>query len=260
MKDASNTRRSLGKLGILTAAAVILSLTATIVPAVGADEKADIAKTAKKPVKVIKISIGTVVDGKPMGSVVKTVSRDGTAYVFHSDKKLSDEEVEQFIGKAQQSRDEARDAMVQADEVQGEAEAARTETDAAKGQADSASVAAAHARAASEIGRVEAIRVMSNMDFASYIPEIDIREITRNCREGQPVTTDVSGFDGQNKSRVRIVMCGKGQAKLARLEAIKGLREARSEIASDKDMPNGVRKDVIEKLEQQIRQMEARTD
>jgi bla regulator protein blaR1 len=121
-------------------------------------------------------------------------------------------------------------------------------------------VAAAHARAAAELGRVEAIRVMSNMDIASYIPEIDIREVTKNCREGQPVTTNVEGFDGTNKSRIRLLMCGKGQAKLARLEAIKGLREARSEIASEEDMPAGVRKDVMKKLEQQIRKLEAETD
>jgi len=55
-------------------------------------------------------------------------------------------------------------------------------------------------------------------------------------------------------------MCGKGQAKIAWIEAIKGLREARNEIASEKDMPKAVRKDVMEKLDQEIRKLEAQTD
>jgi hypothetical protein len=55
-------------------------------------------------------------------------------------------------------------------------------------------------------------------------------------------------------------MCGKGQAQTARIEAIKGLREARSEIASEKDMPKAVRKDVIEKLDQEIRKLETQTN
>jgi bla regulator protein blaR1 len=255
MKDASNTRRSMGKLGILAAAAVILPLTATIVPAVRADENAEVAQIAKKPAKLVKISIGTVVDGKPTGSVVKTISRDGKTYVFHSDKKLSDDEVEQWIDGAQTSHEEADDAMARAEEARGEAEAALGEAEAARGEAQ-----AAVAEAAAMRGHAEAMRVHAIAMSANYVPEIDIREITKNCREGQPVTTNVEGFDGTNKSRIRLVMCGKGQARIARVEAIKGLREARGEIASETDMPAGVRKDVIEKLEKEIRKLEAQTD
>jgi bla regulator protein blaR1 len=274
MKDASATRRLLGKIGIIAAAAIILPLTATIVPAVVAQDQAPTEEgkpeAIKKNVHVIKIKReGNTVDiiGHDGDGEVTKVERDGKTFIFRTDKKLSDEEVDQWIEKAEKSREEADEALEQAEEARGEAEAVRGEAEAARGeaeasraQADSARVAAAHARAAAELGRVEAIRVMSNMDIASYIPEIDIREITKNCREGQPVTTNVEGFDGTNKSRIRLLMCGKGQAKLARLEAIKGLREARSEIASEEDMPAGVRKDVMKKLEQQIRKLEAETD
>lgn len=109
-------------------------------------------------------------------------------------------------------------------------------------------------------GHAEAMRVHAVAMAANYIPEIDIREITKNCKEGQPVTTNVEGFDGTNKSRIRLVMCGKGQARIARAEAVKGLREARGEIASEKEMPEAVRKDVIEKLEKEIRKLEAQAD
>ncbi|MEY4575133.1 MAG: hypothetical protein RL251_1255, partial [Pseudomonadota bacterium] len=125
---------------------------------------------------------------------------------------------------------------------------------------DSAKGAEGDTPAPAKTRRVETIRVMGDMDIASYIPEIDIREMTKDCRDGQPVTTDVSGFDGKQKSRVRLVMCGKGQAKLARAEAIKGLREARNEIAKDKEMPKGVRQDVVKQIDLQIRKLEAQSD
>jgi hypothetical protein len=108
---------------------------------------------------------------------------------------------------------------------------------------------------------VETIRVMGGMDIASYIPEIDIREMTKDCREGQPVTTDVRGFDGKQKSHVRLVMCGKGLVPHKTLaEAIKGLREARNEIEKDKEMPKGVRQDVVKQIDLQIRKLEAQGD
>lgn len=261
MKDASNARRSLGKLGILAAGAIILPLTATIVPAVVAQEatasQEGKPETTARDVRIIKLKRDgetiDIVGHDSGGKEVTKIERDGKTFVFHSDKKLSEEEVEQWIEKAERSRAEADEALAEATE-------ARAEAEAAKGEAESASVAAAHAAAAAEHGRLEAVRVMRNMNIASYIPEIDIREITKNCKNGEPVTTDVSGFDGQNKSRVRIVMCGKGQAKLARLEALKGLQEARSDIADDKDIPDSVRKEVVEKLEEQIRKLEAKSD
>lgn len=260
MKDASTQRRVFGKLGIVTAMAVILPLTATIVPAVVAQNDAAAedgkAETLKRNVKIIKIKKDgetiNVVGHDGDGEVTK-VERDGKTFIFRTDKKLTEQEVEQWIENAEKSRMEADKALAEAD-------GARAEADAAQSAADSAAAAADGARAAAEVGRVEALRVMSNINIASYIPEIDIKEITKNCREGQPVTTDVSGFDGQNSSRIRLVMCGKGQAKIARVEAIKGLREARGDIDKDKDIPDSIRKEVVEKLEQQIRKLESQAD
>lgn len=260
MKDASTQRRLLGKLGILTAVAVILPLTATIVPAVVAQDEAAAengkAEPVKRNVQIIKIKKDgetiNVVGHDGDGEVTK-VERDGKTFIFRTDKKLTEQEVEQWIEKAEKSRMEADKALAEAD-------GARAEADIAQGAAESAAAAAEGARAAAEVGRREAIRVMTNMNIASYIPEIDIKEITKNCQEGQPVTTDVSGFDGQNSSRIRLVMCGKGQAKIARVEAIKGLREARGDIDKDKDIPEKIRKEVVEKLEQQIRKLESQAD
>ncbi len=247
MKDTSNTRRSLGKIGIITAAAIILPLTATIVPAVVAQDKVAAEESkpevVKREVRIIKLKRDgetmDIVGQDALGGEVTKVERDGKTFIFRADKKLSPEEVEKLIDEAEKSREEAEDAVAQADSAKG-----------AEGDTP----------APAKIRRVETIRVMGDMDIASYIPEIDIREMTKDCRDGQPVTTDVSGFDGKQKSRVRLVMCGKGQAKLARAEAIKGLREARNEIAKDKEMPKGVRKDVVKQLDLQIRKLEAQGD
>jgi hypothetical protein len=272
MKDASKTRRSIGKLGIIAAGAIILPLTATIVPAVVAQEAekaaAENAKSeiVNRQLKVIKIRheggdmVNVVHEGE--GTEVTKVQRDGKTFVFHTDKKLSEDEVEKMITEAEKSRAEADVAMADAEVARGEAEAARGDAEAARGQAEAARGGAEAARGGTEAarGQAEAMRVHAMTMASAYIPEIDITEITKNCRKGQPVTTDVSGFDGKSKSRIRLVMCGKGQARIARVEAIKGLREARGEIGDDKDIPDSVRKDVIEKLEVQIRKLEAQAD
>jgi len=247
MKDTSNTRRSLGKIGIIAAAAIILPLTATIVPAVVAQDKVATEEgkpeAVKREVRIIKLKRdGETVDivgHDTMGGEVTKIERDGKTFIFRTDKKLSPEDVEKLIDGAEKSQKEAEVVMV---------------------QADSAKDAEGNTPAPGKIRRVETIRDMGDMDIASYIPEIDISEIPKDCREGQSVTTDVSGFDGKQKSRVRLVMCGKGQAKLARAEAIKGLREARDEIRKDKEMPKGVRKDVVKQIDLQIRKLEAQGD
>lgn len=279
MNDASKTRRSIGKVGILTAAAIILPLTATIVPAIRAQEAQvageaePIAPTAPaapaepaapappippappaKPVKVINISLGSTTNGKPSGKVVQRLSRDGTTYVFRSEKPLSKAELEKVIADATEARGQAAVAMIEADKAGREAAKAMHQANGAQIEADTAMASAEIARA-----MAEANRVIAMTNAASYVPEIDIKEITKNCAVGQPVTTNVEGFDGTSKSRVKIVMCGKGQARIARVEAIKGLREARGEIGNDKDMPAGVRKDVVKQLELQIRKLEAQS-
>jgi hypothetical protein len=274
MKDASATRRSIGKLGILVAAAVILPLTATIVPAIHAQEAQNDAviepvtpiKTASpvvpvvpvepaappKMLKVVNISIGKTTDGKPSGKAVQKISRDGMTYIFRSDKPLSQVELEKVIADADEARDEADIARVEAEKAGREAAKAMAQANGAQIEADAVTASAEAARGMAEVHRVQAMRMAS-----AYVPEIDIKEITKNCAAGQPVTTDVQGFDGTNKSRVKIVMCGKGQARIAKLEAIKGLREARNEIGNDKDMPDGIRKDVMKQLNVQIRKLEA---
>lgn len=231
MKNASTKRRLFGKIGVLASTFIVLPLTATVVPAVVAQDQ---TATDSKPeavtrdVRIIKIKR----DGKEVdiaghdgdNADVTKVERDGKIFIFRTDKKLTEDEVEKMVNEAE-THGKAADAAV---------------TDGARG-----------------ISEPKRIIIKAGAD----IPEIDIQEMTENCTAaGQPVTTDVEGSDGTKKARVRLVMCGKGQAKIARIEALKGLREARDEIASEKDMPKAVRKDVIEKLDQEIHKLEAQTD
>jgi bla regulator protein blaR1 len=246
MKDASTKRRLIGKIGLIAAAAIILPLTATVVPAVVAQDQAATdgkAEPVKRDVRIIKIKR----DGKTVdivghdgdGKEVTKIERDGKVFVFRTDETLTQSEVDKMVAEAETSGKEADATIAEADNATMDANAAMASAEVARGMA-------------------EANRVMANA--AAYVPEIDISEITKNCTAGQPVTTDVEGFDGTSKARVRLVMCGKGQARIARVEAIKGLREARRDIASETDMPKSVRKDVIEKLDKEIRKLEAQTD
>ncbi len=240
MTDISKGRRTAGKIAILAAAAIALPLTATVVP-VYAEESAapDADKTVTKhKTKIIMIKgkdgkMDTVdLTGDEDTPFVKKIEKDGKTIILRSNRELTDAEVEKMVAEAEQSREDADAAME-------DAEVARADAIAAE----------------ADIHVKEALKIVSAMDFSSYIPEIDIREITANCEEGENVSTDVSGFDGVNKSRVKIVMCGKGQAKLAKMEALKGLTEARDEIAKEDDMPEKIRKQVTDSLDVQIERM-----
>lgn len=244
MKDTSKRRLWSGRAAIFVAAAIALPLTATVVPVFAEDKAAsdgDAPKVVKHKTKIIMIKgdDGKIHDIDISGDAdtpwVKTIEKDGKTIVLRSNKEMTDAEVEKLVADAESSRTEA-----EAERADAEAERADAEAERADARAE----------------RAKAIAIVHNMDIASMVPEIDIHEVTKNCEAGQPVTTDVSGFDGKNKSRVRLVMCGKGQAKIARVQAIQGLREAKAEIESDKDIPDGVRKSVLDSLDKQIDRMQ----
>ena len=237
MKDTSKRRLWAGRAAIFVAVAIALPLTATVIPVFADDQPAANSDNGKSAIHKTKIIMIKGDDGKMRridisgdedAPFVKTIKKDGKTIVLHSSHELTESDVEKMVADAEASR--------------GDAEAARGDAEAA--------------RADAEATRAQAIAMVADMDVASYIPEIDIREVTKNCEEGQHLTTDVSGFDGKNKSRVRIVMCGKGQAKLARVQAIAGLREAKAEVESDDDIPSNVRQSVLDSMQQQIDRMQ----
>jgi bla regulator protein blaR1 len=281
MKDVSKPRRLFGKAGILAAIGVIVPLTATTVPVWAHDESKDKAETSgARPV-----TRGTFIDvsGDNKTPYVVTIKRDGRTVVLRTDKKLSDTEIDKLVDEAEVSRIDADRAAAEADNASAAADSATADADSKSDDAWSAEEdarkdrkkriiiranrrtdAITSARTDSDGEHSHAHAVSKNhvawSDSGDYIsnmiPEIKISEITDNCAEGQPVTTDVRGFDGKNRSSVRLVMCGKGMAKQAKLAALEGLRDACDEVKSDDDMPKDVRRKVVKQLEAQIRRLE----
>ena len=247
MNETSKGRRLTGKLAILAAAIVALPLTATVVPVFAEDESAAAGAEKKVEVKKHKIVIVKSEDGKPVvvdtqgdadTPFVRTIEKDGKTIVLRTSKELSEAEVEKMVAAAEASRAEA-EAMAADGDKKTMVIRMKKDGSLTEGQ-----------------GADYFKYSFDSIDIAKMIPDIDIQEIPGKCNEGEPVSTDVEGFDGQNKSRVRIVMCGKGQAKVARQHAIQGLKEARDEIKADADMPDAIRKDVVKKLDEKIRDME----
>jgi beta-lactamase regulating signal transducer with metallopeptidase domain len=241
MKDTSKGRLLAGRAAIFAAAALALPLTATVVPVFAEDKPKDAATVTKSKTKVIVIegkdgkTRKIDVSGDAETPFVKTIEKDGKTIILRSNRELSEADIEKMVANAEEARAEAEAAADNAEEARAVAEEGRTNAEA---------------------GRKEAIRIISSMDFSNFIPEIDIREMHRNCKEGESISTDVSGFNGQSKSRVRVVMCGKGQARMARLQAMEGLREARAEIEGNADIPESIRKSVLDSLKKQIDRMQ----
>jgi len=261
MNDTSKRRRLFGRLGLLGATAIALPLTATVVPVFA--EKADEPALSEEPkadvrkhkIMMIKKGDGEAADidleGDADTPFVKKIEKDGKTIVLRSSEELSEAEVEKMVAEAEKSRAEAdemfADGLADGDRKSGRVIIRSSSKDGDEKEVSSfawSSAQGAHAIA------------MEGKTIAAMIPDIDISEFRGNCEEGQPVTSNVEGFDGKNKSRVKIVMCGKGQAKLARVQAQQALREALDEIRDEEEMPDSIRKQVIESLEKQIDKLE----
>jgi beta-lactamase regulating signal transducer with metallopeptidase domain len=257
MKNASTKRRLFGKIGIIAAAALVLPLTATVVPAVVAQDETVAdgkAETVKRDGKTIDIF------RHDDGERVTMVERDGTVFIFLTDKKPTRGEVEKMIEEAETNAKEAETNAKEAETYAKEADEAMSEADIAQIEADTAMASAEFGR-----GMAQANRVIVNA--AVDIAKIDIQDMTQNCTAGQYLSTDVKSLDGTRKARVRRVtcgepcdVCGKRQAKIAMVKALTDLRAARRNIVSATEMPKAVRKDVMEKLDNEIRELETQTD
>ena len=156
--------------------------------------------------------------------------------------------------------EEAETDAKEADEVVSEADIAQIE-------ADTAMASAEFARGMAEVtrGMAQANRVIVNA--AVDVAKIDIQEVNQNCNTGQSESTDDKSLDGTRKARGRggvcgepCDVCGKRRAKIAMAKALTDLRAARRDIAWETEMPKAVRKDVMEKLDNEIRKLETQTD
>ncbi len=286
MNEIGKSRRIAGKIGIVSAIGIIVPMTATIVPVSAHDGSiTDEASTCVPTPQTV--TRGTFIDNSDGRSspFMSTVKRDGRDVVLLSDKKLFDSEIEKMADDAEASRSSADDAMAQADDAARRADAAAAANtasavafdawgaheDAGKEQRKRIQISRSHrtdavvsARTDSKAKTSHAIAIANNHiasslngDFLSrMIPDIDITEVTGDCTEGQPVTTDVRGFDGKNRSSVRLVMCGKGMAKIARTAALAELRQAREDMRTDDEVPLSIRRKIIGQFDMQIKRLQ----
>jgi bla regulator protein blaR1 len=270
MQDPSKSRRIAGRLAILTATAIALPMTATVVP-VFAEEapRANEEGAAQKETLTRKVIIIKNGDGKPVtvdvkGDVdtpfVKTIKKDGKTIILRTTKELSDADVEKLVAEAEKSRAEAEAELSEAEAkraeseaVAGEAEGQRAEADAARDETE-ARKEETEAPRAHRVARITTWSSAHNSDMSNMVPNIHVSELRGHCTDGQHVTAN--GFDSKKKATIAISVCGKGHAKLTRTHLLSGLKEARAEMKNEGDIPEPIRKSVLDSLQQQIDRME----
>lgn len=160
-------------------------------------------------------------DGK---EYVRTITRDGKTFVFQTDRPLTDEEVEGRVAAA----DARIPPVPPVPPMDG------------------------HNR------RVMKQRVIVFDDKGNGITDVVTEQGDEHCK-GKDVVSDVdtSADDNGKLTRVRIRMCGTpgDMEKHAMAQALKGVREARDEIARDRSLSDSIRKDVLRELDAEIERL-----
>ncbi|MEQ1549377.1 MAG: M56 family metallopeptidase [Chakrabartia sp.] len=230
MKEMPKSRRLIGIACISAAIAISLPLTATVIAAPAAPEPEP--KTAQNAVRTIILrshGADEKVDGKQ--NVEHRIESNGSTILIKADHKLSDDELAKIT-------DEAKSIHMPPASVGSDPKIHRK--------------VIIHTMHSDD----KSPETTSAYPLTPTIPEIDIKEVTVNCKDGESMTTNTESQSDDGKAKVTIVMCGKGNAKIARLAAVEGLESALASIKDQKDLPESVRKDVIEKLKAQIKRLE----
>lgn len=255
MNETSKGRRLTGKLAILAATALALPLTATVVPVLAQDAPAPADDGTEKKVEVRKHKVIIVKDGEGKDVTVdvtgesetpfvKKIEKDGKTIILRSNKELSEADVAKMVAEAEATRAKAQ--WHAADGEKKKAMVIRVNSDGKR--ANPADGDLMHFV-------VDEVVIPPMPPVAPGAPEA-VRKLHVKCDEGELLTTNVEGMDGDRKARVKIAMCAKAHAKLARTQAIQGLKEARESIKRDPEMPESIRKSVMENLQEQIEKLE----
>lgn len=255
MNETSKGRRLTGKLAILAATALALPLTATVLPVLAQDAPAPADDGTEKKVEVRKHKVIIVKDGEGNDVTVdvtgesetpfvKKIEKDGKTIILRSNKELSEADVAKMVAEAEATRAKAQ--WHAADGEKKKAMVIRVNSDGKR--ANPADGDLMHFV-------VDEVVIPPMPPVAPGAPEA-VRKLHVKCDEGELLTTNVEGMDGDRKARVKIAMCAKAHAKLARTHAIQGLKEARESIKRDPEMPESIRKSVMENLQEQIEKLE----
>lgn len=222
MTQHSPRRRLTGRL-LIGAAALALPLTATISYAASDDpapteatEKAEVHKEHKI---VIVEKHGPDSDDSKLKT--KVVTRDGKTVVIKTDKDLTDAEVEERVAKAMAMVPPTPDMPPMPEGAE------RSER------------------------RVMVMRTAKN-DEVPNILTIDTQTVDGACADEEPVKVDEEGSADGKRKVLKIKVCSRHPA---RGQVAAALREARNEVADDKDIPADVRAKVLRNLDEQIEKL-----
>lgn len=152
---------------------------------------------------------------------VRTITRDGTTYVFQTDRQLSDDEIEQRIADAGSHLPPIPPVPPVAD--------------------------GSHRRIMKQ-------RVVVMNDKGEDVTDV-VTEESEHCKGKNAVSdVDTSEENDGKLTRVRVRICGApaGLEQHAMAEALKGVRQARDEIASDKSLSDSIRGQILKDLDAEI--------
>lgn len=224
MSEVSPRRRLAGRAAI-AAALLALPLTASISyadagnppapPAASADAA---PRVAKRIVIIDKPDGGAEVDDKNL--VTHVIERDGKTIVYKSAKPVTEAEAEARVAEAMASMPELPQPPL-------------PPTPPPPGQ----------------IHERRVVMIESNGGPRTIATD-DISGISMDCTEGPAGTTvNAVSNDGRREERVRLHFCSRG-GDMAK--ALEGLRRARSRLADDKSLSDGVRAEVLRQFDAEI--------
>ena len=91
-------------------------------------------------------------------------------------------------------------------------------------------------------------------ELLAMIPDVETLE---QCHpNGEAVHTDESVDPATGRERIRIMICRERLGQQGRAEALEGMREARSEVAADAEIPEDIRTMVLARLDAGIARLD----
>ena len=104
--------------------------------------------------------------------------------------------------------------------------------------------------------------IPTRAEIAAQVPIIDVRDGS-GCsgNRGFSDTREESvKIDGVQRKKITIKICNKDIRRQARTEALRGLQEARADIAAEEELSSRRRQQILSDLDRQIARMRARRD
>lgn len=94
------------------------------------------------------------------------------------------------------------------------------------------------------------------------VPIIEVTE-GKGCTSGKEIVNTTERrviVDGQERQKISIQICSKEHQRQVREQAVRGLREARNDIAREDELSDDTRRSILADLDRQIARIRAGKD